>query len=191
MVEADKKKSKTLETKKSALNNIAISKSASASPAMRSMSFVVNNKGYCLTVGDNVQPWHTLAWTLREKLGLTGTKIGCDRAECGACTVLMDGIPVNSCLVLAVEAEGSEILTTEGLARDGELDVLQRNFVERGAIQCGFCTPGMIMVAKALLSTNRRPTEEEVRRAIAGNFCRCTGYDKIVESILASAAEYE
>jgi carbon-monoxide dehydrogenase small subunit len=103
----------------------------------------------------------------------------------------MDGIPVNSCLILAVEAEGSEILTIEGLAQDGRLHVLQRNFVEHGAIQCGFCTPGMIMMAKALLDRNRRPSEEEVRRGIAGNFCRCTGYDKIVESILASVGEYE
>ena len=147
----------------------------------------VNGEAYEL----EVEPRATLVKVIREELGLTGTKSGCERGECGSCTVLMDGMPVNSCLVLAVEAEGSEICTIEGLARDGELDVLQRNFIERGAIQCGFCTPGMIMTAKALLDRNRRPSEEEVRRAIAGNFCRCTGYDKIVESILASAVEYE
>jgi carbon-monoxide dehydrogenase small subunit len=138
-----------------------------------------------------VEPRTTLVKVIREELGFTGTKCGCERGECGSCTVLMDGIPVNSCLVLAVEAEGAEILTIEGLAHDGALHVLQRNFVEYGAIQCGFCTPGMIMTAKALLDRNPRPSEDEVRRAIAGNFCRCTGYDKIVESILASVGESE
>jgi carbon-monoxide dehydrogenase small subunit len=138
-----------------------------------------------------VEPRATLVKVLREDLGLTGTKSGCERGECGSCTVLMNRLPVNSCLVLAVEAEGSEILTIEGLAQDGRLHVLQRNFVEHGAIQCGFCTPGMIMTAKALLDSNPRPAEEEVRCTIAGNFCRCTGYDKIVESILASAGKGE
>ncbi len=151
------------------------------------IELTVNGEPYEL----EVEPRTTLVKVIREEFGLTGTKSGCERGECGSCTVLMDGIPVNSCLILAVEAEGSEILTIEGLAQDGRLHVLQRNFVEHGAIQCGFCTPGMIMMAKALLDRNRRPSEEEVRRAIAGNFCRCTGYDKIVESILASAGEYE
>jgi carbon-monoxide dehydrogenase small subunit len=151
------------------------------------IELTVNGEPYEL----EVEPRTTLVKVIREQCGLTGTKSGCERGECGSCTVLMDGIPVNSCLVLAVEAEGSEILTIEGLAQDGTLHVLQRNFVEHGAIQCGFCTPGMIMMAKVLLDRNRRPSEEEVRRAIAGNFCRCTGYDKIVESILASAGEYE
>jgi carbon-monoxide dehydrogenase small subunit len=151
------------------------------------IELTVNGEPYEL----EVEPRTTLVKVIREEFGLTGTKSGCERGECGSCTVLMDGIPVNSCLILAVEAEGSEILTIEGLAQDGRLHVLQRNFVEHGAIQCGFCTPGMIMMAKALLDRNRRPSEEEVRRAIAGNFCRCTGYDKIVESILASVGEYE
>jgi carbon-monoxide dehydrogenase small subunit len=151
------------------------------------IELTVNGETYEL----EVEPRATLVKVIREQCGLTGTKSGCERGECGSCTVLMDGIPVNSCLILAVEAEGSEILTIEGLAQDGTLHVLQRNFVEHGAIQCGFCTPGMIMMAKALLDGNRRPSEEEVRRAIAGNFCRCTGYDKIVESILAAAGEYE
>ena len=151
------------------------------------IKLTVNGETYEL----EVEPRTTLVKVIREELGLTGTKSGCERGECGSCTVLMDGIPVNSCLVLAVEAEGSKILTIEGLAQDGALHVLQRNFVKLGAIQCGFCTPGMIMTAKALLDRNRRPSEGEVRRAIAGNFCRCTGYDKIVESILASAGESE
>jgi carbon-monoxide dehydrogenase small subunit len=151
------------------------------------IELTVNGETYEL----EVEPRTTLVKVIREEFGLTGTKSGCERGECGSCTVLMDGIPVNSCLILAVEADGSEILTIEGLAQDGRLHVLQRNFVEHGAIQCGFCTPGMIMMAKALLDRNRRPSEEEVRRAIAGNFCRCTGYDKIVESILACAGEYE
>lgn len=138
-----------------------------------------------------VEPRSTLLKVIREILGLTGTKCGCERGECGSCTVLMNGLPVNSCLVLAVEAEGSDILTIEGLSKDGTLHILQKNFVEYGAIQCGFCTPGMIMTAKALLDTNHRPTEEEVRQYIAGNFCRCTGYDKIVKSILSSALEYK
>ena len=134
-----------------------------------------------------VEPRTTLVKVIREILGLTGTKCGCERGECGSCTVLMNGLPVNSCLVLAVEAEGSDILTIEGLSRGDSLHVLQRNFIEGGAIQCGFCTPGMIMTAKALLDTNPRPTEEDVRQGIAGNFCRCTGYEKIVRSILSSA----
>ena len=134
-----------------------------------------------------VEPRTTLVKVIREILGLTGTKCGCERGECGSCTVLMNGLPVNSCLVLAVEAEGADILTIEGLSRGDSLHVLQRNFIEGGAIQCGFCTPGMIMTAKALLDTNPRPTEEDVRQGIAGNFCRCTGYEKIVRGILSSA----
>jgi len=107
--------------------------------------------------------------------------------ECGACTVLIDGKPINSCLILAIEAQGKEILTIEGLARDGELHPVQQAFIEHGAIQCGFCTPGLILSAKALLDKNPQPSEAEVRRAISGNLCRCTGYTKIIEAILAAS----
>ena len=129
----------------------------------------------------------TLLQVLREDLGLTGTKSGCEKGECGTCTVLVDGIAVNACLMPAQEAEDKVILTIEGLAQDGKLHPLQEKFIELGAIQCGFCTPGMILTAKALLDRNPKPTEEEVRREIAGNYCRCTGYDKIVKAILAVA----
>jgi len=122
---------------------------------------------------------------LRDHLGLTGTKRGCDTGDCGACSVILDGKIVNSCLVLAVEAEGKSILTIEGLTSEGDLHPLQKSFVEHGAIQCGFCTSGMIMTAKALLDENANPSEEEIRMAIAGNICRCTGYVKIVEAISA------
>ena len=134
-----------------------------------------------------IQPWRTLLEVLREDIGLTGAKRGCDEGDCGACTVILDGKPVASCLVLAVEAQGKDILTIEGLAENGQLHPLQSAFVEHGAIQCGFCTPGMILSAKALLDTNPKPTEEEVRRGISGNLCRCTGYTKIVEAIMAAS----
>ncbi len=122
---------------------------------------------------------------LRDHLGLTGTKRGCDTGDCGACSVIVDGKIVNSCLVLAVEADGKSILTIEGLTSEGDLHPLQKSFVEHGAIQCGFCTSGMIMTAKALLDENTNLSEEEIRMAIAGNICRCTGYVKIVEAISA------
>ncbi len=134
-----------------------------------------------------IQPWRTLLEVLRGDIGLTGAKRGCDEGDCGACTVILDGKPVASCLVLAVEAQGKDILTIEGLAENGQLHPLQSAFVEHGAIQCGFCTPGMILSAKALLDTNPKPTEEEVRRGISGNLCRCTGYAKIVEAIMAAS----
>ena len=124
---------------------------------------------------------------LRDQLALTGAKNGCGMGECGACTVLLDGAAVFSCLTLAIEAQGHEITTIEGLARDGELDPVQRAFAETGGVQCGFCTPGMILSARALLAENPRATEEEVRRALSGNLCRCTGYDKIVRAVLAAA----
>jgi aerobic-type carbon monoxide dehydrogenase small subunit (CoxS/CutS family) len=126
---------------------------------------------------------------LRNRLGLTGTKKGCGTGDCGACTVIMAGRVVNSCLVLAVGAADKPITTIEGLGGDGQLHPLQRIFVERGAVQCGYCTPGMIMMAKALLDENPHPTEEDVRIGMAGNLCRCTGYTKIVEAILAAADE--
>ena len=135
------------------------------------------------------EPFRTLLQVIREDLGLTGTKSGCERGECGACTVLIDGVAVNSCLMPVMEVGDKEVLTIEGLARNGHLHPLQEKFIELGAIQCGFCSPGMILMAKALLDRNPRPTEEEVRREIAGNYCRCTGYDKIVEAILAAAGD--
>ena len=131
----------------------------------------------------------TLLEVLREDLGLTGTKRGCDLGTCGACTVLINGRPHLSCLTLAVDVQEKEILTIEGLSQGGKLHPLQKGFVEKGAVQCGFCTPGMILTAKALLDEHPRPSEGEVKRAISGNLCRCTGYVKIVEAILSSINE--
>lgn len=131
-----------------------------------------------------VEPYRTLLQVLREDLGLTGTKEGCGMGECGACTVLVNGKAINSCLFPILEAEGTNITTIEGLAGvEGGLHPIQRSFVENGAVQCGFCTPGMILSAKALLDENPEPTEEEVRLAIAGNLCRCTGYIQIIQAI--------
>ena len=130
---------------------------------------------------------NTLLEVLREDLGLTGTKRGCDLGACGACTILIDGKPTLSCLTLAADAQGKEIVTIEGLARDGELHPIQKAFVEKGAIQCGFCTPGMVMTTKAFLDEHPHPAEGEIRRAISGNLCRCTGYAKIVEAIRSVA----
>jgi carbon-monoxide dehydrogenase small subunit len=126
---------------------------------------------------------------LRDELGLMGTKEACGQGECGACTVLLDGEPVTSCLVPAVKARGREVMTVEGLASGGELHPLQKSFIEHGAVQCGYCTPGMLMSAKALLDRIPHPTEEEIKEAISGNLCRCTGYAKIVEAIKAVSAE--
>jgi carbon-monoxide dehydrogenase small subunit len=125
----------------------------------------------------------TLLQLLREKVALTGTKNGCAAGECGACTVMMDGEPVNSCMVLAVEADGADVLTVEGLAQEGRLDALQQAFVDEGAVQCGFCTPGMLISAHALLDRNPQPSEEEIREALVGNLCRCTGYTRIVRAV--------
>jgi carbon-monoxide dehydrogenase small subunit len=124
---------------------------------------------------------------LREKLALTGTKNGCTAGECGACTVLMNGEPVNSCMVLAVECEGAEIITVEGLAQDGQLDPVQQALIEAGGIQCGFCTPGVLITARALLDRNPHPSEEEIREALVGNLCRCTGYVRIIQGIQEAA----
>jgi len=140
----------------------------------------VNGESYEVAV----EPQTILLDVLREKLGLNGTKKACDFGNCGSCTVLMDGKPVLSCLILAMDAQGKDILTIEGMAKDGQLHPLQRAFIDHGAIQCGFCTPGMLLSAKALLDENPQPIAEEVRQAISGNLCRCTGYHKIVEAIL-------
>jgi carbon-monoxide dehydrogenase small subunit len=150
---------------------------------MHAIQVTVNGSLECVEVPSH---W-TLLQMLREKLALTGTKNGCSAGECGACTVLMDGEPVNSCMLLAVEADGAEILTVEGLARDGQLDPLQTAFIEEGAVQCGFCTPGVLMAARALLDRNPDPSEEQVREALVGNLCRCTGYIRIVSAILQAA----
>jgi carbon-monoxide dehydrogenase small subunit len=147
------------------------------------INLTVNSQPYRLSV----PPHHTLLEVLREDLSLTGTKEGCSLGECGACTVLMDGQAVNSCLVLAAEADGSEITTIEGLADGDKLHPIQQAFVDHGGLQCGFCTPGMILSAKALLDKNPHPTEEEIKQGISGNLCRCTGYTKIIESIKAAA----
>jgi carbon-monoxide dehydrogenase small subunit len=160
--------------------------STSAAASVRTVHCTVNGEPTAFAVA----PFRTLLDALRHELGLTGTKKGCDVGDCGACTVLVDGAPINACLMLAVEAEGRSIETVEGLAgADGELHPLQRNFVRCGAAQCGFCTPGILMMAKALLAESAQPTEEEIRFALAGNICRCTGYTKIVEAVALTATE--
>ncbi len=136
-----------------------------------------------------VETHKTLLEVLREDLGLTGTKRGCDLGTCGACTVLIDGKPWLACLTLAIAVQGKKITTIEGLAEDGKLHPLQNSFIEKGAIQCGFCTPGMILTAKAFLEENPHPSKEEVMKAISGNLCRCTGYVKIIEAILSASGD--
>ena len=150
---------------------------------MKEIKFVLNGKKYSL----KVKPWQTLLELIREDLNLTGTKEGCGQGECGSCTVIMNGKTVNSCLVPAIEADGQEILTIEGLSDNDRLHPIQEAFVSQSGMQCGFCTPRIIMSAKALLDSNPDPTEAEIREAISGNFCRCTGYPKIIESINAAA----
>jgi carbon-monoxide dehydrogenase small subunit len=157
----------------------------------------VSESGHCFDVSlcvngrdvrAKVPATRTLLDFLRDDLGLTGAKEGCGKGECGACTVLVDGKPVNSCLMLAYQADGRRVETIEGLEHDGRLHPIQEAFVSEGAVQCGFCTPGMIMSAKALLDSNPNPTREEVLRAISGNLCRCTGYAKIIKAIEVAAA---
>ena len=149
------------------------------------IKLTVNERDYVV----EVKPHWTLLDVIRDQIGLTGTKYGCGTGECGACTVLMDRKLAPSCLVLAAQAEGKEIVTIEGLSNGDKLHPLQKAFIEHGAIQCGYCISGMILSAKALLDRNSNPTEEEVRYAIDGNLCRCTGYVKQVEAILAAAEE--
>jgi carbon-monoxide dehydrogenase small subunit len=141
-----------------------------------------------VTINDEIElvdvPSHmTLLQMLRQKLALTGTKNGCAAGECGACTVMMNGEPVNSCIVLAVECDGAQITTVEGLAHDGQLDPVQAALVEAGGVQCGFCTPGVLISARALLDRNPNPAEPEIREALVGNLCRCTGYVRIVQGV--------
>ncbi len=147
------------------------------------INLIVNGREHVL----DVTARERLIDLIRDRLHLTGTKEGCGEGECGACTVLMDELAVNACMVLAFQARGKAIVTIEGLSRNGELDRLQRSFIDHGAIQCGYCTPGMIMAAKALLIRNPHPTQSEIREAIAGNLCRCTGYINIIKAIEAAA----
>ncbi|KAB3529313.1 (2Fe-2S)-binding protein [Alkaliphilus serpentinus] len=147
----------------------------------------VNGINYAL----DVNPRLRLLDVLREKLSLTGAKEGCGEGECGGCTIILDGLAVNSCLVLAHQAEGKEIITIEGLEKDGELDRLQQSFIDKGAVQCGYCTPGMLMSCKALLMKNPNPSNEEIKEAIEGNLCRCTGYIKIIDAVRAVADSKE
>ena len=149
-------------------------------PATLDVSLTVNGDDVTL----KVPPFATLLDVLRDQLQLTGTKYACGEGECGACSVLLDGRVVNSCLVLAAECEAAEVVTIEGLAANGKLHPIQQAFVDHGAIQCGFCTPGMIMATFALLEANPSPTEEQVRRGLEGNLCRCTGYRKIIDAVL-------
>ena len=149
----------------------------------RLLSTIVNGEARDLVVDTR----QTLLEALRDELRLTGTKEGCGNGNCGSCTVLLNGRPVDSCLVFAVEAEGQEVTSVEGLAQQGQLHPIQQAFIDEGGLQCGFCTPGFLMSTKALLERNPSPTEQEIRLAIAGNICRCTGYDKIVRSIMSAA----
>ena len=152
--------------------------------AHHTIAVTINGAAERLDVPSNM----TLLQMLREKLALTGTKNGCEAGECGACTVLVDGEPTNSCMMLAVEADGREVITVEGLAPEGELSSLQQAFVEHNAVQCGFCTPGMLMSATALLRRNPNPSEDEIKEALVGNLCRCTGYVRIIDAIQDAAA---
>ncbi|HUU80210.1 MAG TPA: (2Fe-2S)-binding protein [Acidobacteriota bacterium] len=156
------------------------------------IAFTVNGVSYELEIGDQfnqVAPSHTLAHTLRETLGLTGTKVGCDQGACGSCTVIMDGDPVLSCMMLTVECHGRRITTIDGLQdrRTGELDPIQQAFIDNTAFQCGFCTPGMIMAAKSLLDKNPTPDEQDVKEALAGHYCRCISHYHVVDAVLEAA----
>ena len=155
-----------------------------AAPTIQTVTVSVNGEPRSA----DVEPRLLLARFLRDTLGLTGTHMGCDTTNCGACTVLLDGVPVKSCTVLAVQAEGAELTTIEGLATNGELHPVQRAFHEQHGLQCGYCTPGMVMAAASLLADNPDPSEEEIRHALEGNLCRCTGYHNIVAAVRSAAA---
>lgn len=154
---------------------------------MYTVNFILNQKPVSVDVSTD----ETLLSVIRNKFNLTGAKEGCGQGECGACTMLVNGRPMTTCLILAVEVEGYEITTIEGLSNDNELDIIQEEFIVHGALQCGYCTPGMVMSAKGLLLKNPNPTEEEVIKALSGNLCRCTGYKKIIEATLAAAKKYK
>jgi aerobic carbon-monoxide dehydrogenase small subunit len=158
------------------------------------IALTVNGQVHELRIGDRigeVEPFHTLSHTLRETLGLTGTKLSCDEGACGACTVIMDSKAVLSCKLLTVECRGKSITTIEGLRNPetGELDPLQQAFIDHTAFQCGFCTPGMIMTAKALLNENPTPTEDEVKEALSGNFCRCISHYQVIDAVMSVAGK--
>jgi len=160
------------------------------------VTLTVNGRPYDLEIGDRpgqVKPWDTLAHTLRETLGLTGTKVSCDHGACGACTVLLDEKAVLSCMTLTVECDGLAVKTIEGLSdpKTGKLDPLQQAFIDHTAFQCGFCTPGVLMSAKALLRENPSPAEEEVKEALSGNFCRCISHYQVVKAIMAASGKGE
>jgi aerobic carbon-monoxide dehydrogenase small subunit len=152
-------------------------------PATHAITVTVNGQGYSLEVESRL----LLVHLLREKLGLTGTHVGCDTTSCGACTVLVDGVPIKSCTHFAVQVDGREVKTVEGLAQNGQLHPIQEGFREEHGLQCGFCTPGMMLVSSALLEENPDPSEEEIRWALSGNICRCTGYQNIVKAVLWAA----
>jgi carbon-monoxide dehydrogenase small subunit len=151
--------------------------------AKHNITLIVNGQTEDLLVPSNL----TLLHVLREKLGLTGTKNGCEAGECGACTVLVDGEPINSCLTLAVELDGKEITTIEGLASDGKITPLQQAFADLNAVQCGYCTPGVLMAATALLRRNPEPSAGDIQKALVGNLCRCTGYQRIIDAIMEAS----
>ncbi len=147
------------------------------------LNCIVNGESVCA----HIDPTMTLLNFLRKELKLFGTKEGCGEGECGACTIIMNGVAVNSCIILALEAKDARIITVEGLNKNGEMSILQKEFISHDALQCGFCTPGMLMSARALLDRNNNPTEKEIKEAIAGNFCRCTGYTPIITAITSAA----
>jgi carbon-monoxide dehydrogenase small subunit len=155
--------------------------------ALHEITITVNGETEAVVVPSN----KTLMGMLREDLGLTGTKNGCSTGECGACTVMIDGEPVNSCMTLAVECDGADIVTVEGLAQDGQLHPVQETIIEAGGVQCGFCTPGILIASRALLDRNPDPSDDEIREALVGNLCRCTGYVRIIEAVKKAAKSME
>jgi len=155
--------------------------------ANHQISLKINGESEQLTVSSNL----TLMQMLRDKLALTGTKNGCNAGECGACTVLLDGEPVNSCMVLAVECDGMQVVTVEGLVKDGVLDPVQQTIIEHGGVQCGFCTPGILISARALIDRKPDPSDDDIREALVGNLCRCTGYLRIVDAVKEAASRQQ